>query len=73
MNHQTGRSLLRDWTLHQIIEGWMTHYEDKNIGPDDHYRLPYLYRPSSNNKKSPPWFNSIFELQVSKFISNNLY
>ena len=44
MNHHTRHSLLRDWTLHLIIEDWRTNTKDRSNGPDDqHFRLPYLY------------------------------
>lgn len=33
MNHNNGCSLIHDWTLHQIIEDWMTHIEDNSTGP----------------------------------------
>ena len=73
MNHQTRCFLLRDWMLYWITEDWTTNIDEKSIGPDNqHYHAPYLYHSSSNNQQSSPWFNNIFELQVTQFISNNL-
>ena len=72
MNHQTVRSLLCGWTLHYIIEDWMTYTKDKSIGLDDHYHPPDLYHLLSNNQQSPPWFNNFSQLQVTQFVSSNL-
>lgn len=49
INHQTGRSLLCDWTLHQITEDWATNIEDASIGPNSQWCHP-PYCPSSNNQ-----------------------
>ena len=52
MNHQTGCSLLCDWTLHQITEDQTIKTKDKSPKPDDQCcHPPYLYCLSSNNQQ----------------------